>query len=101
MGWTAGVRFAARARDFSLLHSVQTGSGAHSDSDSMGNGDSIPGAKAAGADRHIVPRLKMVELYLQSSICLHSIVLNYIIKYRDNFNKLACLMNTIMNFSLP
>jgi hypothetical protein len=28
-GWTAGVRFPAEARNFSLLHSVQTGSGAH------------------------------------------------------------------------
>jgi hypothetical protein len=28
-GWTAGVRFPTGARDFSLLHSLQTGSGAH------------------------------------------------------------------------
>jgi hypothetical protein len=27
-GWTAGIRFAAVERDFSLLHGVQTGSGA-------------------------------------------------------------------------
>jgi hypothetical protein len=28
-GWMAGVRFPARATDFSLLHRVQTSSGAH------------------------------------------------------------------------
>jgi hypothetical protein len=28
-GWMAGVRFPVGGRDFSLLHSVQTGSGAH------------------------------------------------------------------------
>jgi hypothetical protein len=28
-GWTARVRFSTEARDLSLLHSVQTGSGAH------------------------------------------------------------------------
>jgi hypothetical protein len=27
--WTAGVRFPAGARDFSVLHSIQSGSGAH------------------------------------------------------------------------
>jgi hypothetical protein len=30
--WTAGVRFSTPARDFSLLHSIQTGSGAHTTS---------------------------------------------------------------------
>jgi hypothetical protein len=29
MGWMAGVKFLAGARDFSRLHSVKTGSGAH------------------------------------------------------------------------
>jgi hypothetical protein len=29
MGWTAVVRFPARARDLSLLHSVKTGTAAH------------------------------------------------------------------------
>jgi hypothetical protein len=28
-GWITGVRYPTEARDFSLLHSVQTGSGAH------------------------------------------------------------------------
>jgi hypothetical protein len=47
-GWTAGVRFRAGARDFSLLHSVQTCSGVHLASYTMGSGGFFPGAKAAG-----------------------------------------------------
>jgi hypothetical protein len=36
-GWMAGVRFPAGARDFSILHSVHTGSGAHPASYPMGD----------------------------------------------------------------
>jgi hypothetical protein len=43
MGWTAEVRFPAGETDFSLLHSVQTGSGA---SCLMGTGGSFGGCKA-------------------------------------------------------
>jgi hypothetical protein len=32
MSWMAGVQFLAGARDFSLLHSIQTNSGAHTSS---------------------------------------------------------------------
>jgi hypothetical protein len=35
---------------------------------------------------HLVPRSRMVELYLHSPICLHGIVRKYILKYRDNFD---------------
>jgi hypothetical protein len=43
-GWTAGVQFPARGKRFSLLHSVQTGSGAHPASYPMGTGGgSFPG----------------------------------------------------------
>jgi hypothetical protein len=38
MGWTAGIRFQARSRDFSLLHSVQTDFGAHQASYPKGTG---------------------------------------------------------------
>jgi hypothetical protein len=41
---------------------------------------------------HLVPRLRMGELYLHSPICLHGIALNYIIKYRDRFILLVCLV---------
>jgi hypothetical protein len=37
------------ARDFSLFHSFQTGSGAHPASYLMGTGSSLRGGKAAGA----------------------------------------------------
>jgi hypothetical protein len=48
-GWTAGVRFPVGERDFSLLRSVQTGSGAHPASYPMATEGSFPGGKAAGA----------------------------------------------------
>jgi hypothetical protein len=41
-GWTAGVRFQAGERDFSFLHSVQTGPGAHPASYTMGIGSLFP-----------------------------------------------------------
>jgi hypothetical protein len=43
------VRFSVEARDFSLLHSVQTASGAHPACYSMGTGGCFPWGKAAGA----------------------------------------------------
>jgi hypothetical protein len=43
------VRFPAGARNFSLHHRVQNGSGAHPASYPTGAGDSFPGSKAAGA----------------------------------------------------
>jgi hypothetical protein len=46
-GWTTGVRFLVRARDFSLLHSVQTGFQAYLASYLMGTGRSIPGDREA------------------------------------------------------
>jgi hypothetical protein len=53
MGWVAGIRFPARARDFFLLHSFQTGSGAHPASYPMGTGSPFLGLKRPGreADR--------------------------------------------------
>jgi hypothetical protein len=47
MGWTAWVRFPA-VQDFSLLHSIQTGTWAHPASCPMGTGGSFPGGKVAG-----------------------------------------------------
>jgi hypothetical protein len=46
-GWTARSQFLARERDFSLLHNVQTGSGAHTVSYPMGTMGIFPGGKAA------------------------------------------------------
>jgi hypothetical protein len=42
-GWMDGVRFPAGARDYSFLHSDQTGSGAHPTSYPMGTRDSFQG----------------------------------------------------------
>jgi hypothetical protein len=44
-----GIRMPAEAGNFSLRHRVQTASGAHLPSYSMGTGGSFPGGKAAGA----------------------------------------------------
>jgi hypothetical protein len=48
-GWTVGVRFPAAARNFSLFHSVQIGSGAHPVSYTMRNGGLFPEGKEAGS----------------------------------------------------
>jgi hypothetical protein len=45
--WTAGVRFLARTRNFSLVHSVQTGFGVQPASFPMGSGGFFTGGKAA------------------------------------------------------
>jgi hypothetical protein len=47
----------------------------------MGTGGSLPKGKVAGGVKltthlHLVPRSRTVELYLHSSMCLHSIVLH-------------------------
>jgi hypothetical protein len=47
--WTAGVRFQAGIRDFSLVHSVQTSSGAHPASYPMSDWVSFLRGKVAGA----------------------------------------------------
>jgi hypothetical protein len=49
MSWMAEVRFLTEARDFSLLHSVQTGTGTHPASYPMGTRGSFPGDKVAGS----------------------------------------------------
>jgi hypothetical protein len=44
--WTAGVRFLTEEEDFSSNLCVQTGSGAHPASYTMGTGGSFPGGKS-------------------------------------------------------
>jgi hypothetical protein len=63
-----GVRSPARAKDFSSILWVQTGSGAHPASCPMGTGGSFPGGKARpGRDAdhlpHLVPRSWMSRSY--------------------------------------
>jgi hypothetical protein len=57
MNWTAGVRSPTEAEDFSSNLCVQTGSGAHPASCTMGTGGSFPGDKARpGRDADHSPR---------------------------------------------
>jgi hypothetical protein len=47
VGWAAGVRFPTLARGFSLFHNIQTDSGIHPASYTMGTRGYLPGDKAA------------------------------------------------------
>jgi hypothetical protein len=49
-GWTARIRFPVGSKDFSLLYSVQNGSGAHPTSYPMSTRGSIPGVKRPGRE---------------------------------------------------
>jgi hypothetical protein len=61
-GLTAGVRFPARARNFVLLHSVQTGSKAHLASYPMSTGSTFPGVKRSGREAdHSLPSSAKVK----------------------------------------
>jgi hypothetical protein len=78
-GWKIAVRFPAGARDFSLLHSVQTGSRANQ----WVTGAASPEVKRqSGRDvklttyLHLVARSRIVVLCLHSLIRLHSALLN-------------------------
>jgi hypothetical protein len=46
--WAAGVRFPGWIKDFSLLHSIQSGSGVHPASYLMGTAGSFPGGEGGG-----------------------------------------------------
>jgi hypothetical protein len=77
--WTVGVRFLTKPRDFFLFHSVQIGSGAHPVSNPIEIGVSFSrGQRSRGVNLtthlHIVPRIKMVELYFHSFIHLHDML---------------------------
>jgi hypothetical protein len=55
----SGVQVRVRARYFSLLQNVQTGSWAHAASYSMGTGGKAVGACRQTIHFHLVPRLRM------------------------------------------
>jgi len=69
------VRFPEGAGNFSLHHSVQTGSGTHLDSYPMGTGDLSSGVKWPEHEADHLPA-SSVDLYLYSPIRLHGMVLN-------------------------
>jgi len=62
-GWTGRVRIPAQARDFLFSKTVQTGSGAHPASYSMGTRVLSRGSGSQGImltiHLHLVPRLRM------------------------------------------
>jgi hypothetical protein len=71
-------------------HSIQTSSGGHPASYRVDTSGSISGGESSRVVKltthlYLFPRSSMVELHLHTPISLPSIVLNYIIKYRDNF----------------
>jgi hypothetical protein len=61
-----GVRSPAGAKDFSSNLCVQTGSGAHPASCTMGTGGPFPGGKSAATHPYLVPRLLMSRSYTSS-----------------------------------
>jgi hypothetical protein len=74
------VSIPRRVRYFSLLHNVQTGSGAHPASYKIVIQNYFAGDKNGRGmkfnSRHEVPRSIMVELYRHSPTHLHGMVLN-------------------------
>jgi hypothetical protein len=79
--WEVGVRVPVGGQEFSLLHVVQTCSGVHPTSYTMGTGGSFPGVKRPGreADHHlqlVCRGQENVDLYIQSPIRLHGVVRN-------------------------
>jgi hypothetical protein len=79
---TEGSDFKSQyGQEISPLHSVQTGSGAHQASYSVGTGVSLPAGKVAGAWNWPLTfsycrGQENVDLYIHSPIHLHDIVLN-------------------------
>jgi hypothetical protein len=71
-----GVRFPAGLRHFSLFHRVKTGSGVHLASHPMGTRNKGGEGVKLTAHVHLVPRSRMVELYLHSHVRLRGVVLN-------------------------
>jgi hypothetical protein len=83
MGFTARVQFLAGERDFSLLHHVQTDSGANPTSYPMIIRHYFHEGKAAGVrssplstHHYLMLRSRIVELYLHSPTYIHGVVFN-------------------------
>jgi hypothetical protein len=77
--WKVGIWFPIGARIVSLLHGVLTGSESCSTSYRTHTKGSVSGVKAGGASSwlfHLVPRSKMMTLYLNSHTRPRGVVLN-------------------------
>jgi hypothetical protein len=89
-----GVLSPAGANDFSSNLCVQTGSGAHPASCTMGTGGPFPGGKArmgreANHSPHLVPRSRMTRSYTSSPLRLHGVLW-------DCFNFLLILFQMVI-----
>jgi hypothetical protein len=71
-------------RFFSLLHDVQTGSGVHPASYTVGTRASFQKLSGRGmkltTHLHLVPRSRILEQYLDSPMRLHGVVLQYCVQ---------------------
>jgi hypothetical protein len=87
MGWMTQVLISLGS-NFPLYY-VWTGFGAHPASYSMGTGGSFPGVKRLGREADRSPpssaKVKNGGAIPPLPTCLHGIVLNELIKHRDNF----------------
>jgi hypothetical protein len=81
-GWVTEGWSLSPCRVKNFLHVIQTGSGAHLASYSVGTGSSFPGIKRLGHEADHSPTspeikiLGFTSVYIHSSILLHGIVLN-------------------------
>jgi hypothetical protein len=84
-GWTAeGSECESwEMQEFSLLHSAQTGSGAHPASYPMDTGDSFPGSKPPGRDAHHSPptSVEVKNTWIYTSTPPYVIMAYYLIRY--------------------
>jgi hypothetical protein len=82
------VRFPAGAGNFSLLRRIQTSSGVHPGSYSMGTRDSFPGGKVAGleADHSPPPSTEVNNTWSYTSTPQCVFMAWCLVKHRDYFN---------------
>jgi hypothetical protein len=108
--WNCGsivVWFLVEARDFSPIHNVQTGYGAHPASYMMNTGPCFHGVRGVKLTTrlHLVPKLKVVELYLRSPLHFWGVVLIwaqlYIWKYiSKSTTAVVCNLLIMRNIAL-
>jgi hypothetical protein len=81
IGWMAGVRFPAGARDISILHSLHTGSGAHP-AYPLRTGALSPGIKRPGLKADHSPpsgaQVKNDGAIHPIPVCLHDVMFHYL-----------------------
>jgi hypothetical protein len=93
----SAFRIPAGAGNFSLLHSVKTGSGAHSASYPMGTGGFLPGIKRPEREAYHPPssRAEVKNAWSYTSNPKYVFMACCLIKYRDNLTLLSQLSNSM------